>query len=331
MKAMVMTTPGGPEVLELQDLPVPELRRERDLVIRLHAAGVNPVDTKLRAAGTYHPERSPTVLGCDGAGVVEKTGDGVTRFRAGDAVYFCHGGIGGPTGNYAEYAVVDERWVAAKPAALDFVQAAAAPLVAITAWESLHDRARLQAGQRLLVHAGTGGVGHVAIQLAKAAGAQVCTTVSSDEKAQIVEALGADHVIRYKDVDFAEAARNWTDGAGVDAALDTVGGKTFEATAGAVRLYGDLVTLLQPPPDTDWKLARLRNLRISLELMLAPMFYGIDEAMAHQAWILEQCSELFDTARLSIRVQQTFPLEQAAQAHALLAQGSLSGKLVLTL
>ncbi|MEJ2345309.1 MAG: zinc-dependent alcohol dehydrogenase family protein [Gammaproteobacteria bacterium] len=329
MKAVVMKQPGGPEVLEVQELAVPTPSAAREIRVRLKAAGVNPVDAKLRGNGTYFPERSPAVLGCDGAGIVEDVGSGVTRFRPGDEVYFCYGGIGGPQGNYAEQAVIDERWAAPKPAALDFVHAAAAPLVLITAWESLHDRGRLAAGQTVLVHAGAGGVGHVAIQLARAAGARVCTTVGSAAKADLVRELGAEAVIRYKDTDFVQAALDWTGGQGVDVALDTVGGKTFEDTASAVRVYGDLVTLLQPAPDTDWKAARLRNLRISLELMLSPMYYGIDAALEHQAWILGQCAQLIDSGRLRIDVQQTFPLEQAAAAHALLEQGSLTGKLVL--
>jgi NADPH2:quinone reductase len=329
MKAVVMKQPGGPEVLAVEELAAPTPTAAREMRVRLEAAGVNPVDTKLRGNGTYFPERTPAVLGCDGAGIVEEVGTGVTRFRPGDEVYFCYGGIGGPEGNYAEQVVIDERRAAPKPASLDFVHAAAAPLVLITAWESLHDRGRLAAGQAVLVHAGAGGVGHVAIQLARAAGARVCTTVGSAAKADLVRELGAEAVIHYKDTDFVQATLDWTGGHGVDIALDTVGGKTFEDTAGAVRMYGDLVTLLQPTPDTNWKAARLRNLRISLELMLSPMYYGIDTALEHQAWILSQCAQLFDSGRLRVEVQQTFPLEQAAAAHALLEQGSLTGKLVL--
>lgn len=127
MKAILMTAPGAPEVLSLADVPAPAISHDTDLLVRLEAAGVNPVDTKLRSRGTYFPERMPAILGCDGAGVVEAVGKSVTRFRPGDAVYFCNGGIGGHPGNYAEYAVVDERFAARKPARLDFDHAAAAP------------------------------------------------------------------------------------------------------------------------------------------------------------------------------------------------------------
>jgi len=329
MKAVLMTGPGGPEALSVDQVAEPRLGTDRGLLVRLKAAGVNPVDTKLRSRGTFYPDRLPCILGCDGAGVVEAVGDSVSRFRVGDEVYFCNGGIGGEPGNYAEYALVDERFAAAKPETLSFAEAAAAPLVLITAWESLYDRARLQAGQTVLVHAGAGGVGHVAIQLAKQAGCRVCTTVSSEEKAAFVRRLGADEVVDYKTTDFADDALAWTGGIGVDVALDTVGGATFVKSFEAVRHYGDLVTLLQPPADSDWKVARIRNLSISLELMLTPMYDGLTDARTHQAEILEQASRLFDQETLKIQVSHTLPLAEAAQAHRLIEQGGMVGKIVL--
>lgn len=328
MKAIVMTSVGAPEVLQLQDVPLPAITRDTDILVRLKAAGVNPVDTKLRGRGTYYPDRLPAVLGCDGAGVVEAVGRAVRRFKAGDAVYFCYGGIGGPAGNYAQYAVLDACCAARKPASLSFAEAAAAPLVLITAWESLHDGGRLQAGQKVLIHAGAGGVGHVAIQIAKIAGASVCTTAGSREKAQFARRLGADEVVLYRETDFVRAVNDWS-GGGVDLALDTVGGKTFAATFGCVRLYGSLVTLLQPGPDTDWKEARLRNLRIGLELMLSPMYFGHRDALRRQADILERCAHLFDSGALKIHLERTFPLQRAADAHRLLEQGSTTGKMAL--
>lgn len=329
MKAILMTAPGAPEVLSLADVPAPAISHDTDLLVRLEAAGVNPVDTKLRSRGTYFPERMPAILGCDGAGVVEAVGKSVTRFRPGDAVYFCNGGIGGHPGNYAEYAVVDERFAARKPASLDFDHAAAAPLVLITAWEALYDRARMTAGQTVLVHAGAGGVGHVAIQLAKAAGCRVLTTVGSADKAAFVRELGADEAIPYRDTDFTGAVLELTGGEGADIVFDTVGGATFQKSFAAVRPYGDLVTLLQPGPETDWKLARLRNLRVAQELMLSPMYYGWVKAQQHQAWILEQCADLFDAGKLRIEVNRVLPLAEAAQAHRLIEAGGMKGKLVL--
>jgi NADPH2:quinone reductase len=299
--------------------------------VRLKAAGVNPVDTKIRAKGVLLPDMLTAVLGCDGAGVVEAVGSDVSRFKPGDAVWFCHGGLGGPHGNYAEYIVVDEAVAQPKPASLDFVHAAAAPLVLITAWEALYDRARLHEGQTVLIHAGAGGVGHVAIQLARLAGARVATTVSSPDKAEYVHALGAECAINYRSEDLVEAIADWTGGRGVDVAFDTVGPEVFRRTIPAMAVYGDLVTILDPGPDLDLKEARNRNLRISLELMLTPQLRGLDQALAYQGSILRRCGDLFDQGKLSVYVADTYPLARAAEAHRRLEAGGAKGKLVLTM
>lgn len=331
MKAVLMTAAGNPEVLQVQQLDNPTTSLgETELLIRLRAAGINPIDTKLRQRGTFYPDKMPAILGCDGAGVVEAVGTGVERFKIGDEVYFCFGGLGDRQGNYAQYTVVDEKFVAPKPKSLSFAEAAAAPLVLITAWEALYDRGRLEAGRKVLIHAGAGGVGHVAIQLAKLQGAEVCTTVGTEEKADFVRQLGADKAIFYKQTDLVQEALDWTDGEGVDLAFDTVGGETFYQTIPAVKVYGDLVTILEPDPKLgNWKTARLRNLRISLELMLTPMLQGLVDDLKHQAKILEECARLFDQGKLKIHVSQTFPLEAAAEAHRLLETGSMMGKIVL--
>lgn len=328
MKALVMTAPGGPQVLKLEERPVPRLERDTDVLVRLKAAGVNPLDTKLRAKPAYGLA-PPAVLGCDGAGVVEAVGAQVTEFRPGDEVYFCQAPFAGRSGTYAHYTLVDHRLLALKPAALTFEQAAAVPLALITAWESLHERAPVQSGQRVLIHAGAGGVGHLALQLARRAGAAVCTTVGNEAKAAFVTELGADLAILYKQQDFVTETLAWTQGQGVDIALDTVGGKTFAQTFGVVRSYGDLVTLLLPPPDTDWSVARLRNLRIGFELMLAPLLLGLDEAIRHQGHILRQAAALLDAGELLIQVADVLPLAEAAEAHRRIESGAVMGKLVL--
>ncbi|HEY9674191.1 MAG TPA: zinc-dependent alcohol dehydrogenase family protein [Waterburya sp.] len=333
MKAVLMTASGEPEVLQLQDVPEPKIQKDTQILVRLHAAGINPIDTKLRKRGTFYPDQMPAILGCDGAGVVEAVGSGVQLFRVGDEVYFCDGGLGKPgTGNYAEFTVVDERFVAPKPKSLSFAEAAATPLVLITAWESLYDRGRLEAGQNVLIHAGAGGVGHVAIQLAKLKGAQVCTTIGSQEKARLVRQLGADHAIFYKQTDFVKAALDWTGGEGVDLAFDTVGDKTFYDTVPAVRVYGDLVTILEPDPSQgNLKTARSRNLRINLELMLTPMLQGLVAAQQHQAEILKQCRRWIDEGKLKIHLSETYPLKDAAAAHQAIESGSTTGKVVLVI
>jgi NADPH2:quinone reductase len=328
VKAVLMTAAGNPGVLQLQEVAKPT-PGNRELLIRLVAAGVNPIDTKLRSRGTFYPEQMPAILGCDGAGVVEAVGAGVQRLRPGDEVYFCYGGLGAHQGNYAEYTVVDERFVARKPASISFAEAAAAPLVLITAWEALYERGRLEPREKVLIHAGAGGVGHVAIQLAKLKGASVATTVSSQDKANFVKQLGADEVIFYQQTDFVQAALNWTNGEGVDLAFDTIGGETFHKTFPAVRIYGDIVTILEPAASTIWKTARHRNLRIGLELMLTPMSLGITESLQHQAEILAQSATWIDEGKLKIHVSHKFPLQEAAKAHQLLETGSITGKIVL--
>jgi NADPH2:quinone reductase len=327
MKAVLLT---APDVLEVREIPAPEIVRPTDVLVSIKAAGVNPIDTKLRKRGTFYPDRMPAILGCDGAGVVEAIGSGVTKFRVGDEVYYCFGGLGDrETGNYARYAVVNEAWLARKPRSLSFAEAAAAPLVLITAWEALFDRVNLTAGQTLLIHAGAGGVGHVAIQLAKLRGAEVYTTVSSLEKERLVRQFGADHPILYKQTDFVRAILDRTDGKGVDIAFDTVGGQTFFESCRVVKVYGDIVTILEP--NGSLKVARDRNLRISLELMLTPALMGLSEARQHQTRILEQCATWIDEGKITIHLGRTFPLDRAADAHRLLESGSVTGKIALSI
>jgi NADPH2:quinone reductase len=163
MQSVLMTKVGSPDVLEVQEIETPEIKTASELLIRIQAAGVNPIDTKLRQ-GLYPMDNLPAVLGCDGSGIVDEVGPSVERFQAGDEVYFFHGGIGPIQGNYAEFRTLDERFVAHKPESLSFIEAAAAPLALITAWESLHDRAQIKTGQYVLIHAGAGGVGHLAIR-----------------------------------------------------------------------------------------------------------------------------------------------------------------------
>lgn len=329
MRAIVFNTPGGPEVLQLEQWPDPEIQSPTALRVRVQAAGVNPIDTKLRQRGTFFPQQMPAILGCDGAGIVDQVGTAVQNFQVGDHVYFCYGGLGREPGTYAELIVVEQHCVAPKPKSLSFAEAAAVPLVLITAWEALYDRAHLQAGQRVLIHAGAGGVGHVAIQLAKLSQAEVCTTISSPAKAAFVRTLGAAIAINYREQDFVAAVLDWTHGQGVDLGFDTVGGPTFAHSFGAIKYGGDLVTLLEPPADTDWKSARNRNLRVSFELMLTPLLQGLTSAQIHQAEILRQAADLIDAGTLQVHLDKTFPLGAAADAHRWLATGSGTGKIVL--
>ncbi|MFN2309188.1 MAG: zinc-dependent alcohol dehydrogenase family protein [Gammaproteobacteria bacterium] len=330
MKAVLMTAAGAPAVLEWRDVAEPQLTAEDQVKVRVQGAGVNPIDTKLRARGLLFPDALPQILGCDGAGEVVACGAAVRDLTPGDAVWFCHGGLGREAGNYAQYTVLPAAVARRKPGSLTAVQAAAGPLVLITAWEALFDRARLQAGQQVLIHAGAGGVGHVAIQLAVWAGARVCTSVRGPDKAAFVRELGAEQVIDYTQADFVEAVRAWTGGRGADVILDTVGGETFRRSLAAAAHYGDVVTLLDPGTDVDWKEARNRNLRIGFELMLTPMLRDdLPQARAHHGEILDRCADLIDAGRLRLHIGATLPLSRAADAHAQIEAGHAQGKWVL--
>ncbi len=328
MRAILMTEAGAPDVLTVAEVDKP-VCGDNEVLVHLMAAGVNPIDTKLRGNGLYFADGLPAILGCDGAGIVEAVGSEISRFEPGDAVYYCYGGLGQQAGSYAEYIAVPEPFVAQKPDCLDFIDAAAAPLVLITAWEALFDRARIQGGQKVFIHAGAGGVGHVAIQLAKLAGCEVATSVSSEGKADLVATLGADLVINYHQQDVTQALLEWTLDEGVDVAFDTVGGEAFNQLVAATKVYGDIVTILQVPGNADWKNIRLRNIRVSQELMLTPMVMGLTEAAEHHGDILEQCAQFFDQQKLSIFVSETFPLQQAAEAHRRIEAGGTCGKLAL--
>jgi len=330
VRAMLMTAVGGPEVLQLADLPDPQLSGEHDVLVRVRAASINPADYKQRSHGTGGP--LPAVLGSDGAGVVEATGPAVTRVAAGDEVFFCDGGFASLPGTYTELKVVDERYLALKPRRLSFVEAAAAPLVTITAWEALRERARIGAGQFALVQAGAGGVGHMSVQIARLAGARVATTVKPGPKAQLASSLGAELCIDYTREDVAAKLGGWSGVDGADVVHDTVGGKTFTACFSLVRPYGDLVSNVESPWEDEAITAmHNRNLRVSFTWMPAPLVFGWPEHRQRQREILEQAAIHFDAGDLRVEVGATFPLEDAAAAHRALEAGQITGKAVLTM
>ncbi|MDD4907397.1 MAG: zinc-dependent alcohol dehydrogenase family protein, partial [Methylobacter tundripaludum] len=301
MKAIMMTAIGNPDVLELHDIDEPEISTATQVKVRLKAAGVNPVDTKIRHSGLLYDHPLPAVLGCDGAGEVIETGSAVSQFKPGDKVWFCHGGLGREQGNYAEYTVLDQRWVSLMPQTCSFAEAAALPLVLITAWGGLFDRGGLQAGQTVLIHAGAGGVGHVAIQLAKLKGARVLATVRSEQKAEFVKAMGADEAILYTQDGLADAVNELTGGKGADLVFDTVGAEVFKASIPATAHFGRLVTLLDPG-ELSLAEARMRNLLIGFELMLTPMLRDLPEARDKHVEILKQCAQWVDKGLLKTHI-----------------------------
>ncbi|MGR9014455.1 MAG: zinc-dependent alcohol dehydrogenase family protein [Gammaproteobacteria bacterium] len=329
MKAIMMTAIGSPDVLRLHDIDEPEISTANQIKVRLKAAGVNPVDTKIRGHGLLYDNPLPAVLGCDGAGEVIETGGAVSQFKPGDKVWFCHGGLGREQGNYAEYTVIDQRWAGLMPETSSFAEAAALPLVLITAWGGLFDRGGLQSGQTVLIHAGAGGVGHVAIQLAKLKGARVIVTVSSEQKAEFVKAMGADEAIIYTRNDFADEVNKLTDGKGADLVFDTVGAQVFRESIPATAHFGRLVTLLDPG-ELNLAEARMRNLLIGFELMLTPMLRDLPEARDKHVEILKRCAQWFDQGLLKTHISKQLPLEEAANAHELIGAGHSTGKIVLT-
>ena len=332
MKAILMTSSGSPDVLALYDVEKPELRSPHHLRVKLAAAGVNPLDTKLRAKPVYYPDKLPAILGCDGAGTVEKIGSSVTRFKVGDTIYFNNGGIGDEPGCYAEFTTLHEEYCAANPANVSLQDGAALPLALLTAWEALVERANLQAGQAILIHAAAGGVGHIAVQLAHHLGARIAVTVSNEKKAGLAQGLDAEKIINYKEQDFVAEALEWTDGKGVDVVFDTVGGDTFLRSLNAVRVGGKVVSLLATPlAAADVQLARLRNLSLCYELMLTPQVMKLHDERIRQRKILENCTQLIEDGKIGVLVSYALPLAEAQQAHRLIEQGGVTGKIILTM
>ena len=329
MKAIMMTAVGNPDVLALQDIDEPEISTATQIKVKLQAAGVNPVDTKIRRNGLLYDNPLPAVLGCDGAGEVVETGSAVNQFKPGDKVWFCHGGLGREQGNYAEYTVLDQRWAGLMPETCSFTEAAALPLVLITAWGGLFDRGGLQAGQTVLIHAGAGGVGHVAIQMAKLKGARVITTVSSEQKAEFVKTIGADEAILYIHDGFVDKVNKLTDGKGADLVFDTVGAEVFKQSIAATAHFGRLVTLLDPG-ELSLAEARMRNLLIGFELMLTPMLRDLPEARDKHIEMLKQCAQWIDKGLLKTHIGKQLPLAEAVKAHQLIETGHSTGKIVLT-
>jgi len=328
MRAMVAHGTGGPEVLELRQVPLTWPRGEHDVLVRLKAASLNPADIYFRSYGPYIKSETP-ILGHDGAGVVEGVGRNVARLRAGDRVCFCNGGIGGDPGTYAEFAVVPEDQLVLVPNNVDWIAAAALPLVTITAWEALYERAALVQGEYVLIHAGAGGTGHVAVQLAALKGAHTAATVGSDAKAEFVRGLGVDRPILYRQEDFADAALAWTSRRGLAVALDNVGAETLQRTFRAMAPYGRVVTLMGTPGDDAEGSAYNKNLTLHNLMMLTPMWLGLEDRLRRQAEIVEEAMAHLAAGELTLHIDSTFPLAEAAAAHRRLEAGGMMGKIVL--
>ena len=302
------------------------IARAGEVLVRIHASGMNPLDTKIRAGqGAHAKQPLPAVLGLDMAGVVEEVGEGVTGFRRGDEVFGMTGGVGGMQGSLAEFVAADARLLAHKPANLSMREAAALPLSTITAWEGLVDRAGVHAGQKVLIHAGAGGVGHIAVQIAKALESEVFATVSAD-KTNIVAGFGATP-IDYHALSLADYLAAYTNGEGFDVVYDTVGGKTLDDSFAAVRRYtGHVLSCL------GWgthALAPLsfRGATYSGVFTLLPLITG--EGRQHHGEILAAAAKMAEEGKLKpLLSAMRFNAATISHAHTLVASGSL-GKVVV--
>ena len=308
MRAVRIHAFGGPDTLQLDELDVPEPKPD-EVLIRVHAASVNPVDYKIRS-GHYPPvkqDQLPKILGRDVAGQIERCGREVRGWKEGDLVYAMLGG--GSGGGYAEYVTLKADLCAPKPAQLDFRSAAAVPLAALTAWQGEFDHGQLQAGQRELIHGGSGGVGHFAIQFAKARGATVCTTVSRQDM-DFAQWLGADEVIDYRAERFEERLHD------VDLVFDLIGGETRERSWAVLREGGTLISTLDKPSEQ-----RAREHRARAQNYVA----------RPDAAELAEIGALIDAGKVHPFVMATYTLDQAARAHERLESGHVRGKIVLSI
>src|SRR6266581_2965322 len=306
MKAIQIHNYGGPEVLKYEDAPRPK-PGEGEVLIRVHAATVNPIDRRVREGHMkdFWPHKFSLILGWDLSGVVEELGRGASRFKIGDEVY----SVPDPTRNgaYADYIVVREPELALKPKSLHHPRAATVPLAALTAWQSLFDTAQLQPGQRVLIHAGSGGVGHFAVQLAKWKGAYVFATASTKNQ-DLLRKLGVDKAIDYTKQRFEDVARN------IDIVLDTIGGETQERSWSVLKKGGVLVSLVQPPSEEKAE-----------ELGVRAAIIGAQPNGAQ----LTEIAKIIDSGKLAPIINRILPLSEVRRAHELSQSGHTRGKIAL--
>mgnify|MGYP005636862865 FL=1 len=327
MKAIILPEHGGPELFRIEECPKPEIKSGH-VLIRVAASSVNPVDFKIRQGLIPIGPELPGILHGDMSGTVEEIGEGVEGFTEGDEVYGCIGGFKDLPGVLADYALADARLLARKPTNLSMIEAAALPLVTITAWNALMDRAKVSEGQRVLVHAAAGGVGHVALQIAKAAGAEVHVTASSEDKIALGKELGADVGINYKEATVEEYVATQTNGEGYDIVFDTVGTTRLDDSFQAAKIGGTVVSIAARSTH-DLTHVHVRALTLHVVFMLLPLARNIGRE--HHGAILRQTTQLVETGKLRPHLHtEVFPFERVGDAHALLESGGTLGKIVLS-
>lgn len=314
MKAAVLTAFGDAEKFEIQTVPIPTLKANQVLV-RVCATSINPVDYQTRRGDYKELVQLPAILGVDVSGVIEAIGEAVTDFKVGDNVYYSPQ-IFGEFGSYAQYHVADAAIVALKPANLSHIEAASFPLAGGTAWDCLVTRGNLQVGETVLIHAGAGGVGSIAVQLAKAIGAYVFATCSSRNRDFVTE-LGADRVIDYKNEDYVEVIRQETNGLGVDLVLDTIGGETIQRSLEIIRPFGRLTSIVDIAVPQSLFEAWGKNLTI--HFVFSPQYRAKLEAL----------TKLIERHQLRPVIDSVFSWDQVILAHQRIEQGGTRGKVVL--
>jgi NADPH2:quinone reductase len=325
MKAAVLENYGAPFRITDVALPAP---RAGQVLVRIMASGVNPLDLKIRAGAAEHARHAlPAILGIDLAGVVDAVGPGVTTFRVGDEVYGMTGGVGGVQGSLAEYAAVDADLLALKPSHFTMREAASLPLVFITAWEGLVDRAHMSAGQTVLVQGGAGGVGSIAIQIARAFNATVFATGAAS-RASVIEQLGATPIDHTK-MQVEDYVAAFTSGRGFDVVYDTAGGASLDASFKAISRFGHVVSAL------GWGTHALAPLSFragtySGVFTLLPLLTG--EGKAHHGEILREATRLAEVGMIKPLVEpRDFGLKDIEAAHALIESRQAQGKVVVSI
>lgn len=328
MKAMILKEFGASEVFETADIAKPQVKAGH-LIIRIAASSVNTVDTMIRSMGAdlapISPAELPAVLGMDFAGTVEEVGEGVTGYAVGDEVYGCAGGLADIPGALAEYMLADANLVAHKPKNISMREAAALPLVGITAYEGLV-RAGVKQGQKVLVHGGSGGVGHVALQIAKHFGADVYSTGGGDTQLALIEKLGATG-INYKTETVADYVEKHTAGKGFDVVYDSIGAANLINSFEAAALNAQVATTVSML-ELDLSLAHFKGLSLHIVFMLIPMLHNYKRE--EHAEILKAIANIVEAGNLQPVVDEhKFTMEQVGQAHDLLSSGKALGKVVV--
>ncbi len=328
MKAMIIRDFGSSNVFESTEITKPEVKPGHVLV-KIAATSINTVDTMIRQMGKELPisPELPAVLGMDFAGTVEAVGQGISEYAVGDEVYGCAGGLGDLPGTLAEYMVADANLIAHKPKTLSMREAAALPLVGITAYEGL-TRAGTAQGQKVLVHGGSGGVGHVALQLARHFGAEVYSTGGGDKQLALIEELGATG-INYKTETVADYVANYTDGAGFDVVFDSVGGPNMANSFEAAALNGQVASTVAMV-ELDLSLAHFKGLSLHVVFMLIPMIHN--HKREEHAKILSELAKIVDAGGLRpVLDEKEFSLEDVGKAHDRLSSGQAMGKVVVAI